>query len=227
MHRSIYRIFFLVLALVVTPAVAETAGVKVLILGDSLSSAYNIPLEQGWVTLLQQRAAEKYPGTGIVNASVSGETAANAVRRLPALLERHAPDVLVIELGGNDGLRGLKLPIIRQNLQSLIDMGKAAGTEIVLAGIHLHPNYGPKFNQKFLQIYSELATQNKIHLVPLMLLGIGDDPKKMQDDMTHPTAEAQPQVLDTMWPQIETAIRNKTRKEPLAESAKSAKLLKP
>jgi acyl-CoA thioesterase-1 len=207
MHRSIYRIFFLAAVLVVTPAAADTGGVKVLILGDSLSSAYNMPLERGWVTLLQQRAAEKYPGTGIVNASVSGETAANAVHRLPALLERHAPDVLVIELGGNDGLRGLKLPIIRRNLQSLIDMGKAAGAEIVLAGIHLHANYGPKFNQKFLQIYADLATQNKIHLVPLMLQGIGDDPGKMQADMTHPAAEAQPEVLDTMWPMIEQAIK--------------------
>jgi acyl-CoA thioesterase-1 len=222
MHRSIYRIFFLIAALVVTPAAANNAGVKVLILGDSLSSAYNIPLERGWVTLLQRRAVEKYPGTEIVNASISGETAANAVHRLPALLERHAPDVLVIELGGNDGLRGLKLPIIRQNLQSLIDMGKAAGAEVVLAGIHLHANYGPKFNQKFLQIYSELATQNKIHLVPLMLKGIGDDPKKMQADLTHPTAEAQPEVLDTMWPPIETAIKQKIKKEPLAEHAEHA-----
>jgi acyl-CoA thioesterase I len=220
MHRSFYRIFLLIVVLVTTPAPAETAGVKVLILGDSLSAAYNIPLERGWVALLQQRAAEKYPGTVTVNASVSGETAANAVHRLPTLLERHAPDVVVIELGGNDGLRGLKLPIIRQNLQSLIDMGKAAGAEIVLAGIHLHANYGPKFNQKFLQIYSDLATQNKIHLVPLILKGIGDDPEKMQDDMTHPTAEAQPAVLENMWPKIETAIKNKIKS--LSQSSQSS-----
>jgi acyl-CoA thioesterase-1 len=189
------------------PLTAETGGVKVLILGDSLSSAYNMPVERGWVSLLQQRVDDKYPGTEIVNASISGETAANAVHRLPALLERHAPDVLVIELGGNDGLRGLKLQQIRRSLQSLIDMGKASDAGIVLAGIQLHTNYGDKFNQQFLGIYRELAAQNKIHLVPLMLQGIGDDPKKMQDDMTHPTAAAQPEVLDIMWPMIETAIR--------------------
>ena len=220
MRRPISRIFFFILCLTFSSlAAAEAAGVKVLILGDSLSSAYNMPVERGWVALLQRRAAEHYPGTQIINASISGETAANGVHRLPALLERHAPDVLVIELGGNDGLRGLKLQQIRRSLQGLIDMGKSAGAEIVLAGIHLHANYGAKFNQQFLGIYRELAAQNKIHLVPLMLQGIGDDPKKMQDDMTHPTVAAQPEVLENMWPMIETAIKLKARKEPLAENA--------
>jgi acyl-CoA thioesterase I len=208
MRQRFYRAFFLILALAAAPVTAA-ADVKVLILGDSLSSAYNMPVERGWVSLLQRRAAEKYPGTEIVNASISGETAANAVHRLPALLERHAPDVLVIELGGNDGLRGIKLPQIRRSLQNLIETARATGAQIVLAGIHLHPNFGAKFNEQFRDVYRQLAEQNKVHLVPLILDGIGDDPQKMQDDMTHPTAEAQPEVLENMWPAIEQAIQEK------------------
>lgn len=224
MQGRIYRAFFFILAFAAaSPLTAQTADVKVLILGDSLSSAYNMPVERGWVSLLQRRVAEKYPGTQVVNASISGETAANAVHRLPGLLQRHAPDVLVIELGGNDGLRGIKLPQIRRSLQSLIDMGKAAGAEIVLAGIQLHPNFGARFNQQFLDIYRQLAAQNKLHLVPLILQGIGDDPEKMQDDMTHPTAGAQPEVLENMWPMIEGAVKEAVgKKSPLAESARNA-----
>lgn len=221
MRHRFYRVFFLILALAALPPLsAAPAGVKVLILGDSLSSAYNFPVERGWVALLQRRVEERYPGTRIVNASISGETAANAVHRLPALLQRHAPDVLVIELGGNDALRGLKLPQIRSSLQSLIDAGKAAGAEIVLAGIHLHPNYGPKFNRQFLDTYRQLAERNEVRLVPLILEGIGDDPEKMQSDMTHPTAEAQPEVLENMWPAIERAIKRAADgKIPLEKSA--------
>ncbi|HEX5055812.1 MAG TPA: arylesterase [Gammaproteobacteria bacterium] len=224
MHGLHSRIIFFIVAIAFCPLVtAETAGVKVLILGDSLSSAYNIPMERGWVTLLQQRVAEKYPGTRIVNASVSGETAANAVHRLPALLEQHEPDVLVIELGGNDGLRGIKLAQVRQSLQSLIETGKTSGAEVVLAGIHLHPNYGAKFNQLFLDMYRELAAQYKVRLVPLILEGVGDDPAKMQEDMTHPKADAEPAVLDNMWPAIEQAIKEAKKKTPLAESAEAQK----
>jgi acyl-CoA thioesterase-1 len=179
----------------------------VLILGDSLSAAYNMPLERGWVNLLQQRVAKTYQGTRIVNASVTGETAGNAVRRLPALIEEHAPDVIVIELGGNDGLRGFQLANIRQSLQALIDLAKGAGAEAVLTGIHLNPNYGPKFNQLFFDMYRELAVENQVHRVPFILEGIGDDPDKMQEDAVHPTAEAQPEVLENMWPAIEQAIQ--------------------
>jgi acyl-CoA thioesterase-1 len=219
MRNTASRIFFFVLALAASYAVtAQAADVKVLILGDSLSSAYNIPVERGWVALLQQRVDLKYPGTRIINASVSGETAANAVHRLPALLEWHAPGVLVIELGGNDALRGLKLPQIRRSLRTLIETGKAASVGVVLAGIHLHPNYGPKFNQQFLDTYRELARQYDIHLVPLILEGIGDDPRRMQADMTHPTAEAQPEVLENMWPVIERAVKEKISSRQDAKS---------
>jgi acyl-CoA thioesterase-1 len=210
MRRLIYGIFFVVLTVVATVAsAAQTpAEVRVLIMGDSLSAAYNMPIEQGWVSLLQQRATQAYPGTRVINASVSGETAENAVRRLPALIKQHTPDVIVIELGANDGFRGFKLEQIRKSLQTLIDLAQAAGAEIVLTGIQLHPNYGAKFNQRFLDSYRQLAQQNKTHLVPLIIKGIGDNPLKMQADGTHPTAAAQLEVLENMWPAIKAAIES-------------------
>jgi acyl-CoA thioesterase-1 len=200
-------LFLLVTATSWASPVWSDMPVKVLVLGDSISAAYNIPVERGWVTLLQQRVDKQYPGTQIINASISGETSANAVNRLPALIKQHAPNVIVIELGGNDGLRGYALPQIRQSLQTLIDASKAAGAEVVLAGIHLNPNYGPKFNTLFVNMFRELREGNRIHWIPFILEGIGDNPDKMQGDAVHPTADAQAELLDNMWPEIEAAIK--------------------
>ncbi|HEX7026902.1 MAG TPA: arylesterase [Gammaproteobacteria bacterium] len=225
MHRMIYRISLFIVITMALPVVATSADfsrkLTLLVLGDSLSAAYNMPLERGWVNLLQQRVAKTYPETHIVNASVTGETAENAVRRLPALIERHAPDVIVIELGGNDGLRGFQLENIRQSLQTLIDTAKGAGAEVVLTGIHLNPNYGPRFNQLFFGMYRELAEENRVHYVPFILEGIGDDPEKMQEDAVHPTAEAQAEVLENMWPAVEQAIRAAETKNPESRSQNS------
>jgi acyl-CoA thioesterase-1 len=216
MHRQIYRIFLIIVlsgALPALNAMADAAGtLTVLVLGDSLSAAYNMPLERGWVNLLQKRVTEQYPETRIVNASVTGETAENAVRRLPALIERYAPDVIVIELGGNDGLRGFDLVNIRKSLQTLIDLGKDAGAEVVLTGVRLNPNYGPRFNRLFFDMYRQLAEENQVRRVPFILEGIGDHPEKMQADATHATAAAQPEVLDNMWPAIGEAIRAALKK---------------
>ena len=200
-------LFLLMTALVWASPVWSETSVKVLVLGDSISAAYNIPVERGWVTLLQQRVDTRYPGTRIINASISGETAANAVNRLPALIKQHTPDVIVIELGGNDGLRGYAVPQLRPSLQTLIDIAKAATAEVVLAGIHLNPNYGPKFNELFVNMFRELGEGNRIHWIPFILEGIGDNPDKMQADAVHPTADAQAELLDNMWPEIENAIR--------------------
>jgi acyl-CoA thioesterase-1 len=206
MHNTICRLF-LVLLITLPPGSFAASGVKVLILGDSLSAAYNIPLEQGWVSLLQERVNKSYPDTKIINASISGETAANAVNRLPRLLVEHEPQVVVIELGGNDGLRGFQLSQIEQSLQKLIDICRQADTGVVLTGIRLNPNYGTRFNDLFTTMYTRLAEKNKTGLVPFILEGVGDKPGLMQADAIHPTAEAQKQVLDNMWPGIEVALR--------------------
>ena len=195
------------LPVMLSPAAGAGSDLKVLILGDSLSAAFNMPLEQGWVNLLQQRLAKSYPDCNVLNASISGETAANAVNRLPQLITQYRPDVVVIELGGNDGLRGFKLSQIETNLQRLIDIAKQAGAEVVLTGIQLNPNYGPQYNAGFRELFVKLAKKNATGLVPFILAGIGDDPGKMQADGIHPTAAAQPQVLDNMWPYIEAAIK--------------------
>ena len=188
---------------------APSQLVNVLVLGDSLSAAYNIPVERGWVSLLQRRVAEEFSNVSVVNASVSGETAANAVSRLPLLIDEYTPDIVVIELGGNDGLRGFPLEKIEQSLQTLIEIAKSSGAYVVLTGVKLNPNYGPKFNDLFFKMFARLAQENGTGLVPFILKDIGDDAKKMQEDAIHPTANAQNEVLENMWPQINLAIERR------------------
>ncbi len=177
------------------------------VLGDSLSASYNIPLESGWVPLLEKRLAERYPEINLVNASISGETTGNALKRLPEILQKHKPDIVVIELGGNDGLRGFQLPAIKSNLEKMIQLSKSENAKVVLTGIHIPPNYGPAYTQLFYNAYKELAEKYQTEFVPFILDGVGDDPELMQPDGVHPTAEAQPKVLENMWPHIEAAIQ--------------------
>lgn len=206
MRRLLYRI--IVILLVMIPGWSEaTSAVKILILGDSLSAAYNMPLEQGWVSLLQRRIDKIRPGMNVINASISGETAANAVNRLPRLMAEYDPDLVVIELGGNDGMRGFKLQQIERNLQQLIDIARRNDAGVVITGIQLHPNYGPRYNDLFMRMFTKLAKKNKTGPVPFILDGIGDHPAKMQEDGIHPSTGAQPEVLDNMWPAIEAALK--------------------
>ena len=211
MCRIVSR-FVLILAMLSPVGAGAGAGIDVLILGDSLSAAFNMPLERGWVNLLQQRVNDLYPGCKVINASVSGETAANAVNRLPQLIAEYQPEVVVIELGGNDGLRGFKLLQIEKDLQRLIDIAQQAKAGVVLTGIQLNPNYGPRYNTEFRNMYAKLAKKNATGLVPFILEGIGEDPDKMQADGIHPTADAQQLVLENMWPYIETAIKARLAK---------------
>ncbi|MCO7225403.1 arylesterase [Pleionea sp. CnH1-48] len=179
---------------------------SLIILGDSLSASYNIPLESGWVHLLESRLNKDYPDIKVLNTSISGEVTGNALKRLPAILEQNKPAVVVIELGGNDGLRGFPLKQVKANLENMIKLSQAAGAKVVLTGIHLPPNYGPAYTQIFSNAYQQLATQYKTEFVPFILQDVGDNPELMQADGIHPTAEAQPIVLKNMWPAIEKAI---------------------
>lgn len=177
-----------------------------LIMGDSLSASYNIPLESGWVELLKQRIKQNGYPTTVVNASISGETTGNAVKRLPGLLDKHNPDIVLIELGGNDGLRGFELKSIKQNLSEMIEAAQAKGAKVILTGIHIPPNYGPAYTQIFYNAYLNLSKKYETLFIPFILEGVGDKPQLMQADGVHPTKEAQPKVLDNMWPQIKAAI---------------------
>lgn len=179
----------------------------VLVVGDSLSAAHNIPAASGWVNLLQQRVKQQIkPPPAIINASISGETTAGALTRLPGLLEKHRPSVVVIELGGNDALRGLTPAQLRGNLEKMIVASQTAGAKVLLLGIDVPPNYGPAYRQRLKQTYAELASQYKVPLLPFLLEGVALKPDLMQADGLHPTAAAQPQVLDNVWPLLKPLL---------------------
>ncbi len=170
----------------------------VLVLGDSLSAAYNLPEEEGWVALLAQRLASE--DISVVNASVSGATTAAGLQLLPELLQSHRPELLVLELGANDGLQGKPLVYIRRNLQRLIQSAQAQGVEVVLVGIRIPPNYGAAYTEPFFEQYAELAEQFELALVPFLLEGVAGNPELMMSDRLHPVAKAQPVLLENVWP---------------------------
>ncbi|MCW8907383.1 MAG: arylesterase [Sedimenticola sp.] len=195
---------FLLLFFIVSSASAEAP--VVMVLGDSLSAAYGIEQERGWVALLQQRLqARGYPHR-VVNASISGETTAGGLARLPGALQRFRPSILIIELGGNDGLRGLGNQQTREHLQRMITLAREAGAGPLLLGMMLPPNFGKAFTQKFRQMYRELAQEESVPLVPFFLDGVANDPLMMQGDGIHPTAEGQPRMLDNVWPVLQPML---------------------
>ena len=178
---------------------AADEDITLLVYGDSLSASYGIEQEQGWVNLLKSRLrSEKLP-VDVVNGSVSGETTTGGLARLPAMLDSYQPELLILELGGNDGLRGLPLDLMRENLASMIDLAKASGAEVILTGIQIPPNYGPRYTAPFFEIYSALAKQKLLPLVPFLIDGIPQQPELMQNDGIHPRAEAQSMILDNVW----------------------------
>jgi acyl-CoA thioesterase-1 len=171
----------------------------VLILGDSLSAAHAIPVEAGWVALLEQRLSQQGRAR-VVNASISGETTAGGLARLPDLLAEHRPAVVAIELGANDGLRGLPIGEIRDNLGRLVDLAKDASAQVLLIGIELPVNFGPRYRDQLRAVYAELAQARDTALVPFLLDGVALEPTLILDDGLHPNASAQPRILDNVWP---------------------------
>jgi acyl-CoA thioesterase-1 len=192
---------FIVLIMFWLPSLGSaTSNPVVLIIGDSLSAGYGMKTAEAWPSLLEARLeASGYPHR-VVNASISGETTRGGLTRLPAALEQHVPDVVVVELGGNDGLRGIPLVEIRRNLDEMIDRSRAAGARILLAGVYIPPNYGPAYTQGFKDIYSELSSPADVALLPFILEDVALNPDLMQADGIHPNAAAQPVILDNVWP---------------------------
>ncbi len=193
------------------PGLAYAKGTvgPVLVVGDSLSAAHNIPVQSGWVSLLEQRLKQQMKAPpAVINASISGETTSGALTRLPGLLQKHAPGVLVIELGGNDALRGLTPAQLQANLEKMIVLGQGAGAKVLLLGIDVPPNYGPAYRQRLRQVYADLAARHHVALLPFLLEGVALDPKLMQADGLHPTAAAQPKVLDNVWPLLKPLLSN-------------------
>jgi acyl-CoA thioesterase-1 len=188
--------------LIAWPAAART----LLVFGDSLSAAYGLSPDQGWVHLLGERAA-RIDGWQVVNASVSGETTAGGLRRLAADLERHKPAMVVIALGANDALRGQPIAGIRDNLEKMVRLARQARAEPVLVGLMIPPNYGIDYADQFRGLYPAIAAKNRIPIVPFLLEGIADKPDLFQADQLHPTAAAQPIILDNVWKTLEPLLR--------------------
>jgi len=188
--------------LLVVPTAARTADGTILVFGDSISAGYGIKAGEGWAALLQTRLASQGYGYRVVNASVSGETTSGGSARLPRALELHKPRVLVLELGANDGLRGLPLDVSRSSLAAMIESAQANDAKVLLLGMRIPPNYGPRYAEGFARMYVELAKKYKVPLVPFFMEKVALRSDLMQSDGLHPTAAAQPLLLDTVWPAL-------------------------
>jgi len=195
-----------VFALVNTAGAQGVAPRTVVVLGDSLSAGYGISVNEGWVKLLEQRIASEGYGYQVVNASVTGETTQGGLSRLPRVLQIHKPAIVIIELGGNDGLRGLPLATTRENLRRTIELAKGAKARVVLVGMMIPPNYGPRYTQEFRDIYTGLASGHSVPLVPFLLDKVALNAEFMQPDGIHANAKGQPRMLENVWPVLKPLL---------------------
>jgi acyl-CoA thioesterase-1 len=198
----------LILAVLVSGPARAWATDTILLIGDSLSAAYGIPADAGWVALLQQRLESKQYPYRLVNASISGDTTAAALARLPRALETHQPGILILQLGGNDGLRGLSLAELKQNLAAMIEMAASREASSLLLGVHLPPNYGSRYTERFHSVYHELAEETGTPLVASLVDGIGNRRELMQADGIHPNLQAQPLIAERVWLQLQPMLEH-------------------
>jgi len=198
------KLLLIPLLLWCSAALAATASTPatILVLGDSISAAYGINTNEGWVALLQQRLTQKGFNYRVVNASVSGDTTRTGLNRLADALQQHQPAIVIVALGGNDGLRGLAFSEIEASLTGIIQLSQQHGAKVLLAGVRLPPNYGAFYNTRFATLFQQLSDTYRVALVPKLLSQVSDHPELMQADGIHPTAAAQPQILDNIWPHL-------------------------
>lgn len=195
----------LLLVLLLAPMSAWAASV--LVLGDSLSAGHGIDVRQGWVQRLQQRLKQEGYPYRVVNASISGDTSAGALARLPRALETFHPRVLIVEIGGNDGLQGLSLAQLEENLKAIVRQGKRAGARILILGVRIPPNYGPQYTGRFHAIYGEIAKRNHVAVVPFFLEGVAGHAELMQTDGIHPRVEAQQRLMENVWKELKPLLK--------------------
>lgn len=201
------RFLLLCLSLLLLPQGYAATTKTVLVYGDSLSAGYGIPQDLNWVSLLARRLREEGADYKVVNASVSGETTAGGAQRIDAALRAHRPSVVVLELGANDGLRGQPIEVMRRNLEAMIDASRRAGARVLLIGMRLPPNYGRSYTEKFHQTYLDLARKHRVPVVPFLFEGFAENRQYFQGDAVHPTAQAQPVMLETVWPALKPLLR--------------------
>ncbi len=185
----------------------EPAKPVIVVLGDSISAEYGLPRDTGWVALMRQRLAEERIDYSVANASISGDTTSGGRARLPALMERLKPSIVIVELGANDALRGVPLSTTEDNLRTIIEQAQQGHAKVVLVGMYVPPNYGPDYTQKFHGLYGQLSKEFHLPLVPFLLAGIADKPEMFQADQIHPTQQAQPLLLNNVWPAVQPLLR--------------------
>jgi len=201
----------LLLALACSATLPARSQPVLLVLGDSLSAEYGLPRDSGWVRLLSDRLAEGGAQYNVVNASISGETTSGGRTRLPALLAQHDPAVVVIELGGNDGLRGLSLSAMRENLRAMTEASRRAGARVLLVGVRIPPNYGRQYTERFFRTFQDVAREQQVALAPSLLDGFADRPDMFQADRIHPTEKAQARMLENVWPHLQPLLARRKR----------------
>ena len=202
-------LFFILLA---SSGAGFGAEKSILVFGDSLSAAYGIAQTRGWVALLAERLKRERPDYSVVNASISGETTAGGAARMPKALTQHKPAIVILELGANDGLRGLPLQEMRQNLGAMVEQAQKAGARVVLVGMKLPPNYGPHYTQEFESAYPAVAKRYRSALVPFLLQDFADNEELFQPDRIHPTEAAQPLMMEQVWKALQPLLRSDNRK---------------
>jgi acyl-CoA thioesterase-1 len=200
--RTLWKMAILGLLLVGQIAQAGT----VLVVGDSISAGFGLDSRQGWVSLLEKRLQEQGFGYTVVNASISGDTSASGAARLPALLAAHRPQLVILELGGNDGLRGLPVSQLQQNLADMVERSQRLGAKVLILGMRLPPNYGQRYNTAFANVFQKVADASGAVLLPFLLQGAGGVPSMMQEDGIHPNARAQPLLLENIWPSLQPLL---------------------
>ena len=196
----------LILLALTLPASGQGQAPALLVMGDSISAAYGMELRQGWVALLKKRLELTHPNWKVINGSISGETTAGGLRRLPTLMSTHLPSVVLIELGGNDGLRGYPIDQLQKNLQALAQTAEAGGAKALIAAMEIPPNFGSRYTTLFRESFATVAGKTNAALIPFVLAGIATNPALMQADGIHPTQQAQSTILDNVWPYIEQAL---------------------
>ncbi len=194
----------LTIALIFLSSIAQAQSI--LIVGDSISAGFGINPEEGWVTLLEEKLQAENSPYSIINTSISGDTTTNGLARLPSLLEKHQPEITIIELGGNDGLRATPPARISENLAKMIELSKAANSKVLLVGIQLPPNYGDAYLARFLAIFPELAEKHQIAVLPSIVEKVGGNSELMQSDGIHPNSKGQPFMLEAVWEQLEPLL---------------------
>ncbi|MEI6002390.1 arylesterase [Paraburkholderia bengalensis] len=185
---------------------AQQSKPTIVVLGDSISAEYGLPRDTGWVSLMRQRLSSERIDYNVANASISGDTTSGGRARLPALMQRLRPSVVIVELGANDALRGVPLSTTEDNLRTIIEQAQQGHAKVLLVGMYVPPNYGPDYTQKFHGLYGQLSKQLRVPLVPFLLAGIEDKPDMFQADQIHPTQRAQPLLLDNVWPALKPLL---------------------